>query len=81
MEVAELAEPLEESKNIRLEGQQGTVEKQALDGRVLIKLSTAQAEDEFQLAHKKLGVVLDPTLRGVWVDLAKHDYAFDDGDG
>ena len=78
MEVAELAEPMDEIRAITLEGQDGTVQRQALDGRVLVRLATEAAEDAFAHRHRKLGAATDPEARGVWVDLSRFTYSFDD---
>ena len=77
MEVPELAEPIEEQLDLTIEGRSGSVERQALDGRVLIKLGTAVLEQEFAEHFRGLGAKLDPTSRGVWVDLQRFSHDFD----
>ena len=76
MEVPELAEPIDEALNLVIEGRRGTVERQALDGWVLIRLDTAAREDEFAEEFRRLGAKRDAEARGVWVDLQRfaHDF-------
>ena len=77
MEVPELAEPIDEQLELKIEGRRGRVERQALDGRVLVRLGTAANEQEFADQFKELGAKLDGTARGVWVDLQRFSHDFE----
>ena len=76
LEVAELATPLESQTKLVIEGREGEVLRQSLDGRVLIRLSSQAEEETFAGLHRRLGARLD-AARGVWVDLARfvHDFS------
>ena len=60
LEVAELAEPMEERLKIHVAGRNGTLVRQAVDGRVLLELDTPKNEDHFAHGHRKAGAVLAP---------------------
>ena len=76
MEVAELAEPLEEKLGLTIEGMNASVVRQAVDGRILIRLPTREQEEAFQARFAKLGAVMDPQVDGVWVDLGRFEHDF-----
>ena len=58
----------DEKKEIMIEGQQGHVVSQALDGRVLVELHSRAREQDFALQYRRTGAQLGET-RGVWLDL------------
>ena len=58
LEVAELATPLESQTKLVIEGREGEVLRQSLDGRVLIRLSSQAEEETFAGLHRRLGARL-----------------------
>ena len=76
MEGGVVETPISETKNVVIEQQPGTIMEQAWDGRVLIKMATEQAEDEFAHRYANMGTKRDERKPGVWVDLSKHAYYF-----
>ena len=50
-----LEDPIAKKKDVVLKQRRGTIKRQAWDGRVLVELDSAEAEDEF--AHKFSGLV------------------------
>ena len=78
LNVQELTKPVEEKHRIILEGvHPGTIVAQAVDGRVKVHMADRGREEAFFKTHRKLGIVLDEP-RGLWVDLSRFDYFFDD---
>eukprot|EP00969_Alexandrium_andersonii_P059624 2626309-Alexandrium_andersonii.AAC.1 len=55
LEVAELTEPIEEKKELEIEGRRGRLLRQALDGRVLVQLDTFKEEDDLAFALRAAG--------------------------
>ena len=71
-----LDDPISETKEVIVEQRHGTIMEKAWDGRVLIEMATAQAEDDFACEFANMGAKRDDRNPGVWVDLSKHTYYF-----
>ena len=62
---------------LTVDGEAGEVIRQAIDGRVLVKMRSHEVESGFAHDHRRQGATLPVEGRGVWLDLSQHAYSFD----